>query len=200
MANRVTQAIAEAVASPTSQKARTTQAVVEAAVFPTGQQARLTQSAVEAVLGALRARLTQVAVEAVLLNAVYTRQDDTRIGVAGTGSCKFRIEIATDTEFANIVFSTDTVTNSFRLSDSDFFDARWLRVTPYDELGDGVGMTIQHSYTADVVDAVDPVSIDPPPTAEDTTTAPQTVIDNGYLAEFLEWRERLYGVKRYYYY
>ncbi len=69
-----------------------------------------------------------------------------------TNSQSFLVEIDTvDFTFSHKVVNQIVTNNFFQLSDNDFFDQRWIRVTPMDSFGSGSPETAEHQYLPDAV-------------------------------------------------
>lgn len=69
-----------------------------------------------------------------------------------TNCTGFLVEIDTvDNTFQNLSVKQTVTDNFFQLSDADFFDQRWIRVTPFDSIGNGTPVVAEHSYLPDPV-------------------------------------------------
>jgi len=104
---------------------------------------------------------------------------DTAKSLSWTGSIaciSYKVEMdATSNAFTHII-STNTVAapaspylnaTTVLLSDPDYFDQRWFRITPYDDLSAGTPTVVSHVYTPSGVvqfNGNEVVYVSPPPT------------------------------------
>jgi hypothetical protein len=98
---------------------------------------------------------------------------------------------ATDSTMTHVVNSWTTATPAITLSDPNFFNQRWFRITPYDVLGNGTASSVlSHSYTPTGVVEFNgnEVAVIPAPTTPTTDPVvprplsdfPRQVIDRGW--------------------
>jgi hypothetical protein len=59
-----------------------------------------------------------------------------------------------DSTFTHLVVNQVVTGNFFQLSDAEFFESRWFKLTPYDDLGTGNSVIAEHSYLPDAVTAL----------------------------------------------
>jgi hypothetical protein len=65
----------------------------------------------------------------------------------------YKVEIdATSNAFGALIVNTTTTDKFYQLLDQDFFSQRWIRITPFDAIGNGTAVTVNstsgHVYTA----------------------------------------------------
>lgn len=107
---------------------------------------------------------------------------------ANIGAAGVLVEIATDSNFANITFHTVTASQSINIGDTEFYPARWFRVTAYDAIGPtSTPSVVFHHYTPAPV-TLGPVNVIAVPAPATPTTPPTfhpTIVTGGFVAPVL---------------
>jgi hypothetical protein len=118
----------------------------------------------------------------------------------GANSPLYRVQIdKVDTTYANLSVNTSTVDPLWPLSPLDFFLQRYVKITPYDAIGDGTPATVSHLYTPTAVvefnnNEVQSVGPPPTPTTDPTVTAPYTNYPADYIG--FSWSDYAYNKGR----
>jgi hypothetical protein len=129
-----------------------------------------------------------------------------------TQASGFKVEIDnTDATFMHIVFVRGeesrianavllVPTTHMVLSDPDFYESRWFRVTAYDGLGNGTPATLMHGYTPVAVtefNGNEVTTVAAPPTPVSDPTIPTALAE--YPQEYLEatWHNYRLNLERY---
>jgi hypothetical protein len=90
----------------------------------------------------------------------------------------YTVEVATDAAYTNKVITTTTTDPFWQLGDTDFFNQRYIRITPNDGLGAGTPNTVSHVYTPTGLtefNANEVVTVTAPSTPTSNPTVPTPV-------------------------
>lgn len=107
----------------------------------------------------------------------------------------YKVEIATDVGYTTKTVDTETVDEFFQLQDTDFFPQRYIRITPFDDIGNGSAVTTSHVYTpvAPVSFDADEVEVVAAPAGPGTNPSVPTPI-NPWRQEYIEQVLRNYRI------
>lgn len=116
---------------------------------------------------------------------------------AGVGQVQYILaEIATDSGYTNIVLSKKVLATYLALSDQDFFEQRYFRVTPYDVIGAGTNTTAAHVYNPSAVAELngnEVTTVAAPATPTTDPTVPTAMKDWESIYIGASWRNYAYN-------